>query len=289
MPCHFSYLPKRRYRKKSPLQQGDVLFFNDRTTEKVLGDRHISSVYCYIVTSQTCDLTPREGGTIKATPISIAPCYREKEVFRSIIEKRCELKEPGFRDKRLKREVQDTLRKIIQQNDTNLGYFYLHKDLTDVIAEASIAKLREVVQVPESHYSALVNSRVARLAPEFREQLGWSLANIFHRPATEDVDNVTCNQIIAEHIDNHKFVSSEELRLIEFLSDNNVLIFPDNSLDIKLRTLQRKAVKDIIIDLVSKSCSAEDFSKDSALTHFKNDKLVLDGLKHIIDYLKKSS
>jgi hypothetical protein len=87
-----------------------------------------------------------------------------------------------------KSKARQLLQRIFNQNEQALGLFYLHPDASVKIAVDSVALLQVSIALrAQEHYTTMVKARCGRLAPEFRDKLGWLIGNLFSRVATRDL------------------------------------------------------------------------------------------------------
>ena len=173
----------------SDLSQGDVLLPSTELREKLLRPVHPYFAHqkylAFMVTTQSCDLVLR-GGKPSASHISIAPVRSLKAVWPKLTKTlRCHMGGRFF-DKKGEDQARQLLNRIVDQNETSLGLFYLHPDGDVRIGDPSVAYLRLGVALRSSHYEALRAVRTASLTPEFRAKFGWLLGNLYSRAAARD-------------------------------------------------------------------------------------------------------
>jgi hypothetical protein len=95
---------------------------------------------------------------------------------------------------------------MFNQNEQALGLFYLHPDTTIPIAVPSVALLRVSAAFSSKHYTTFAEARRGRLDAQFRDKLGWLVANLFSRVATTDWHEKPGGEeeledLIASHLD----------------------------------------------------------------------------------------
>lgn len=173
----------------SVLCQGDVLLPRTELRENVLRPVHPYFAHqkylAFMVTTQSCDLVLRDGKP-SASHISIAPVRSLKAVWLKIAKTlRCHMGGRFF-DEKGKDQARQLLDRIVDQNETSLGLFYLHPDGEVGIGDPSVAYLRLGVALRASHYKVLLAARTASLTPEFRAKFGWLLGNLYSRAAARD-------------------------------------------------------------------------------------------------------
>jgi len=139
----------------------------------------------FMVTTQSCDLVLRDGKP-SASYISIAPVRSLKAVWLKLTKTlRCHMGGRFF-DKKGQDQARLLFDRIVDQNETSMGLFYLHPDGKVGIGDPSVAFLRLGVALHSSHYETLRKDRTASLTPEFRAKFGWLLGNLYSRAAARD-------------------------------------------------------------------------------------------------------
>ncbi len=186
MPAHWTY---RACDASSDLEQGDILrpspgllrLFQEVhphfTADKYLG---------FLVTTQSCDLVRRKGGQPKAQYLNLASIRPLSQVLRKIVSHVAEPVAPGWYLKSKKVDARQLFERLFNQNEQQVGLFFLFNDADVGIGEDAVAMLRVSVAVRSEHYQLLVDSRSGRLDPEFQAKLGWLIGNLYNRPATPD-------------------------------------------------------------------------------------------------------
>ncbi len=172
------------------LQQGDILapteelrelfsaVHNHFTDDKYLG---------FMVITQTCDLV-RRGNKEKCSAryINLAVIRSMQDVLNDQIKTVCPEIAPGCFRAADKNEAEQLIKRILNQNESKLGLFYLHPDALIGFGEESLALLRVSVAFRATHYDTIRGARTGRLSTEFAHKLGWLVGNLFARVATQD-------------------------------------------------------------------------------------------------------
>jgi hypothetical protein len=186
----------------SDLSQGDILLPETELRENVLRRVHPYFAHqkylAFMVTTQSCDLVLRDGKP-SASHISIAPVRSLKAVWLKITKTlRCHMGGRFF-DGKGKEQARQLLDRIVDQNETSLGLFYLHPDGEVGIGDPAVAYLRLGVALRASHYGVLLDARTASLTHEFRAKFGWLLGNLYSRAAARDwADDIADKQKIRD-------------------------------------------------------------------------------------------
>lgn len=171
------------------LVQGDILKVSDdlRTTFEEVHPHFCDCKYSgFLVATQTCDLVRREGRPAKAAYINVAAIRPLDQVASKLIGVVTRpVGDTCFRSSD-KEKARQLFERLFDQNEQNLGLFFLHEDSDCGVDEHSVAFLRVTVALRRDHYDKLVASRMGRLNAEFRAKLGWLLGNLYNRPATPD-------------------------------------------------------------------------------------------------------
>jgi hypothetical protein len=176
---------------ESDLDQGDFLSPTPALTE-VLHTVHphfCDAKYLgFIVATQSCDLVRRSGGPPSASYISIAAVRSLRQVLPRLLRQELTPLAPDVAvfPTGAKREAKRLLARILDQNETALGLFYLHEDADLRLGESAVAFLRVKVALRADHYGVLLKARAGCLIPEFRAKLGWLIGNLYSRAATRD-------------------------------------------------------------------------------------------------------
>lgn len=172
------------------LQQGDILLPNS-ALHAVLEEVHpwfCNNKYLgFLVLTQSCDLVQGRGDPCKAPHIAISPIKSAKQVVRSLLPLLCEQVFGNIYLSDSKGKLSSTVVKIINQNESSLGLFYLHPDTKIEIGEECVATLRISVSLKSrEHYSVLQQSRIGRLNSDFAHKLGWMCGYLYSRVGVED-------------------------------------------------------------------------------------------------------
>lgn len=188
MPTHWTYAPI----DVDDLFQGDIL---DRTAdiEAILKECHPyflePKFLRFVVVTQSCDLV-RRPNECKAEHISLAVVRELEPMLPDLIARIAGTEVPGIYRASHRFRAVDLLTKIINQNESSLGMFYLHSDGDIGIATPSVALLRITIALRKGHYQQLIAARRGRLTPEFRNKLGWLCGNLYSRIATPDWNEI---------------------------------------------------------------------------------------------------
>lgn len=184
--------PYRRYEKSGDdLNQGDIIL-PDRSFKQAVGEIHPwledKRYNGFIVLTQTCDLAHRGGNPNKAKHLEIAPFrslgplvagYADHVTGSKVVD--------GLYYEHDQPQVKAFVKRILNENETGHGLFYLPPDLGIGIGDHSAATLRVSFALRASeHYAAIQRCRRGGLKPPFEAKLGWMLGNLYGRPATPD-------------------------------------------------------------------------------------------------------
>lgn len=185
---HWTYCSAGQY---DDLQQGDIIGRDDGLLEILKGaheyfcaDRYLA----FLVVTQTCDLVRREGQKCKASYISLAVVRELDQVLPNIVQELSGSKHKPILIRERKRNAEEFLERLVDQNEQARGLFYLHPEGDAGIATASVAFLRITITLRRDHYDVLTRCRVGRLKPEFSNKLGWLVGNLYSRIGTPDWD-----------------------------------------------------------------------------------------------------
>jgi hypothetical protein len=157
------------------------------------------------VLTQTCDLVRRGNETCKSRYVNLAVVRPIDQILGLLLDRLCNPVELGGKvisglfttDERYKAE--QLLSRVFNENEQAAGLFYLHPDTSVRIAVPSVALLQVSVAVRAyEHYDVLVGSRTGRLAPAFRDKLGWLVGNLFARVATPDMPRKMCDDLVGQ-------------------------------------------------------------------------------------------
>jgi hypothetical protein len=190
----------------SSLRQGDILepyesllsLFKDEypqfTNEKYRG---------FLIVTQTCDLVRRKekGNECSATHVSLSPILSIQDVISDSLKNRFGYLAPEIYDFDRRKAVEELVERIINQNESALGLFYLHPDLDSGITVSSVAVLRVAISLSGAeHYFTLQEARVGRLSKQFEPKLGWMVGNLYSRVGVPDWKEVVDDRDIEESI-----------------------------------------------------------------------------------------
>jgi hypothetical protein len=141
-----------------------------------------------IVVTQTCDLVRRGGDSCKAKHVEVAPFrslhalladYASHITAKSVV--------PGVYLEHDKPPFEGFVKRILNQNETGQGLFYLPRDLGFGIGDHSVVALRVSFALRTAdHYEGLFKNRRGGLREAFESKLGWMMGNLYSRPATPD-------------------------------------------------------------------------------------------------------
>lgn len=172
------------------LAQGDILLpTND--LRKALDTAHKwfndPKYLGFVVISQTCDLVRRRGGPCKTPYIEIAVVRPFRAHILALLRQHCCWIGDRIFPKSEWRPAAELVDRIINQNESSLGIFYLHPEAAIGIGEGAIALLRVSISLRASeHYETLVAARKGRLHPEFANKMGWLCGNLYSRVGIRD-------------------------------------------------------------------------------------------------------
>jgi hypothetical protein len=184
---HWTY--NEEYRPESDLQQGDILEPTEKLI-KVFKDVHPyfaqKKYLAFFVLSQSCDMVKRNG-KCSATHINLSVVRSLQDVISSSLKDRFGYLAPGIYSESMKRTVDMMVERLVNQNENNLGLFYLHPDADAGIAVHSVAILRVAISLRASeHYETIKDARIGGLSKEFQAKLGWMVGNLFSRIGVRD-------------------------------------------------------------------------------------------------------
>jgi len=172
------------------LAQGDIILPTD-ALRKSLNVAHNwfndSKYFGFVVISQTCDLVRRDGKPCKTPYIEIAVVRPFRAYLLALLRQQFHCIGDRYFSSTDRNRANELIDRIINQNETALGIYYLHPEASIGIAEDSIALLRVSIALRAAeHYDALVNARRGRLDPEFANKLGWLCGNLYSRVGIKD-------------------------------------------------------------------------------------------------------
>jgi len=172
------------------LSQGDILLPNDRlraALEQVHGWFADPKYLGFLVLSQSCDLVRRGGTSCKTPYVTIAAIRPLRQVLLQLLRQHCTCISDRYFLSSEKGRASDFLTRLINQNETGIGLFYLHKEAKAGIVEDAVALLRVSIALrSREHYDTLLSARTGSLHPEFVSKLGWLCGNLFSRVGVTD-------------------------------------------------------------------------------------------------------
>lgn len=186
MPTHWTY--DGTWNTADDLEQGDVLLPTDGLSslfDRVLPHFCDRKYVGFIILTQSCDLVRRKG-VCTARYINLAVIRQLDAVLAAFLDTVCDTVREGVYLTESKLDAKKLLARVFNQNEQNLGLFYLHPDVDVGIGKPSVALLRVSVAFRVKHYDVIREARTGRLTPEFRNKLGWLVGNIFSRIGTPD-------------------------------------------------------------------------------------------------------
>jgi len=141
----------------------------------------------FVVISQTCDLVRRNGERCKTPYLEIAVVRPLRAYLLSLLKQQCDWIGDRYFPMSEKGRANELLDRVINQNESALGLFYLHPESSIGIAEESVALLRVSIALrADEHYETLIKARRGRLHPEFANKLGWLCGNLYSRVGIKD-------------------------------------------------------------------------------------------------------
>ncbi len=186
------------------LNQGDILIPND-ALYAVLRKVHnwfIDPKYLgFLVISQSCDLVRRDGVDCKAPYITIAAIRPLRQVLLRLLSQQIASAGGRFFNTAQKGKAVEFLNRLINQNESGSGLFYLHRDADVQLAEDAVAFLRVSIALrSDEHYASLLSARTGSLNPEFVSKLGWLCGNLYSRVGVQDWNETDDRQTQAKKI-----------------------------------------------------------------------------------------
>jgi len=193
-PVHWTYAAIKDTERD--LQQGDILEVTGDLRE-VLHEVHTHfddpRYSRFLVLTQSCDLVRRDGRSPRTLYINLAAIRPLDDVLPRYLDVVCEAVQIGRRTveglyiNSTKYKAEQFIQRLMNQNEKELGLFYLHPDDTIGIAVPSVALLQVSIALrAQEHYPILEAARRGRLAPVFQSRLGWLAGNLFSRVATRE-------------------------------------------------------------------------------------------------------
>lgn len=242
------------------LQQGDLVFPENEIKSLINQNGAIieSDIIAFIVITQSCDLVSRDN-SVKTDYINFAIVKDFEIILQHILNNLNKKIIDNVYFEKEKSKNTELVQRIINQNEKDLGLFYLYPDLDKTqIADHSVALLRNNFSINSKHYEVIKKHRFGRIQPEFQHKLGWIVGYLYSRVGTHDwsEDAVLKNemtQIIQSLLNNDKYKWIEQEKFKNASNnglDINGITF-DNVHD-KINELQpdppRKAILKVIQD-----------------------------------------
>lgn len=214
-PTHFTYT---RFEDKDDLFQGDIIESNEEihaVLDEIFPYFSKQKYNAFMIITQTCDLVRgRRHNPCKSLYINLAIIRSIEDILYVLLDRVCEKVEigntriPNVYTKETKHKAKQLLERIINQNEQDLGIFYLYPDVAIKMASHSIAFLQiNFALRADMHYEKLVNARTGRLSPEFRSKLGWLTGNLYSRIGTKDLPNADKREIIEGFLNTGAFIA----------------------------------------------------------------------------------
>ncbi len=211
-PSHWTY--EQILDDEADLKQGDILQPTPDLNQLLRkhGPLNDNRFLAYVVTTQDCDLVLRDG-RFDADFVSLAGVISLSAALPDLLEKVCQRlplhTEPRIFPKKHRQDVESFLRKLFNQNAWKYGLFYLHPDDAIKIGDPAVAILRlsSSLELTESTYLVLKESRTGRLSGLFRAKFGWTVGNLFSRVGTPDWGDKSkgdidiLRKIVEDHLD----------------------------------------------------------------------------------------
>jgi hypothetical protein len=126
------------------------------------------SLFC--VMTQTCDLQP--------------PRYKEYITLAVVRALHHAFDQQSVKNSDARRSTTDILGRIIEHQQNNRDFFYLHPEPKFGIKEDSVVDLRVMFSLSSKlHYAQIVKSRIVGMNELYAANLGWMAGNVFARVA----------------------------------------------------------------------------------------------------------
>jgi len=140
----------------------------------------------FIVLTQTCDLVMRRN-VCKAKHINLAVIRPLAAFMPTVLEEMCQSPCPGIFTRDRRKDAEDFLHRVLNQNEQANGWVYLHPDADVGIGEPAVAMLRISIALRAAeHYDTILEARCGSLDTEYRNKLGWLTGNLYARIDTAD-------------------------------------------------------------------------------------------------------
>ena len=186
----------------SDLNQGDILIPTDDLCDLF---EQVHPHFCdpkylgFVVITHSCDLVRRDG-SCSARYINVAVIRSLSEALTTLLNASCQIVAEGCYIAEDKRQGQMLLQRVFNENEQNLGLFYLCPEKTPEttigLGEDAVAFLRVNVAFRVDHYDVMREARRARVPAEFANKLGWLVGNLYSRVGTTDWDKTELNHRI---------------------------------------------------------------------------------------------
>jgi len=192
---HFTYDTNR---SRTELCQGDLIKRTqavDRIFEEVHRHYLKDDYRHFIVLTQSCDLSRRDGAPCKSRYITLASVRPLRLAIQREIERlqyEDEERQLGFCESGRKAKLDQFVERLLNNNEPN--YFFLYREPLHGIREDHCAFLQLSVAVKANlHYDALLDAKLLQLRDSFQHKLGQLVGMMYSRIATEDwlPDNAT--------------------------------------------------------------------------------------------------
>ena len=139
-PTHWTY---RECKPTDGLHQGDIIARESLLDVLNLVHKHFTDpkYLAFIVLTQTCDLVVRKK-VCKAKHISLAVIRPLAALMPSVLEEMCQSPCPGIFTRDRRKDAEEFLHRVLNQNEQVNGWVYLHPDADVGIGEPAVAMLR---------------------------------------------------------------------------------------------------------------------------------------------------
>lgn len=172
------------------LMQGDVLFRTPEL-ERLIGEVHPyfqqGKYLCFMVITPSCDLVVRANGACKAPYITLAPVRSLDAVMqKELADNRVNIDaEVSVVTDSSHAALKMFLERLFNNNEPD--YFYL--DATNTLLSedcCAFLKLAFSLKAP-LHFGTCLAAKRLELKPEWQAKLGWLVAQLYNRVATDDL------------------------------------------------------------------------------------------------------
>jgi hypothetical protein len=132
-------------------------------------------------------LVVRKKAGCKAKHISLAVIRPLSALMPGLLEDLCSAPTAGVYLNERRKDAEDFLHRVLNQNEQANGWVYLHPDADVGIGDPAVAMLRISISLRASdHYELIKQARCGRLDTEYRNKLGWLKGNLYSRIDTTD-------------------------------------------------------------------------------------------------------